>query len=319
MIRPVLLLALGIATQTWAAFERPSKQERARALGNLYEEPESIRPLFKPDADSFPIALPGPGDWLAQHIETGQSYDDYCKAPFNVPDVERHIIYLMPIGEFDDERSPSLAELRTYATAFFQMEVKLLPAYYPHELEFEPRTNPRTGQRQIRTPSVMTFLETRLPKDAFCLLGVTMQDLYPDPKWNFVFGEASLNHRVGIYSFVRDDPSFWGAPRPGNYRALILSRGLKTLVHETGHMFTMLHCIYFECVMNGSNHLAESDSRPQHLCPICLRKLHHAIGFDPFKRYQDLAHFYRRQKWYEDSDWVERRLATARQAAANKP
>ena len=311
MVKLTFLLALLVCSQAWAAFERPSEHERLRALGNLYEEPEAIRGFFRPDADCPPITLPGPGDWLTQHSESGQTFDEYRKAPTNAPDQERRVIYLMPIGEFDDERSPAIADLQKYAAAFFQMEVKLLPPYYPHELEFDPRKNRYTGQRQILTRAVTKFLLTRLPKDAFCLLGVTMEDLYPDPRWNFVFGEASLNDRVGIYSFVRHDPAFEGEARPADYRSTILRRSVKTLVHETGHMFTLLHCIYFDCVMNGANNLKESDAHPQHLCPVCLRKLHAAIGFDPRKRYEELSHFYRQQKWYDDSDWVKRRLQSA--------
>jgi archaemetzincin len=33
-----------------------------------------------------------------------------------------------------------------------------------------------------------------------------MEDLYPEPSWNFVFGQASLNERVGVYSFARYGP-----------------------------------------------------------------------------------------------------------------
>ena len=65
--------------------------------------------------------------------------------------------------------------------------------------------------------------------------------------------------------------------------------------------------------MNGSNHLAETDRAPQHPCPVCLRKLHHAIGFDPVKRYEDLARFYRARQWYDELDFVNRQLARAGQ------
>ena len=198
-------------------------------------------------------------------------------------------------------------DIRNYAAAFFQMEVKLLPAYQPHDLEFEPRQNPRAG-RQILTTSVMTFLKTKLPKDAYCLLGVTMTDLYPEPSWNFVFGEASLNERVGVYSFHRYDPTFWDEPRGKDYRSLILQRSCKVLAHEMAHMFGLPHCIYYDCVVDGSNGMNETDAQSQHLCPVCLRKLHYAIGFDAIKRYEDLARFYRRQKWFEEYDWVERQL-----------
>jgi len=141
------------------------------------------------------------------------------------------------------------------------------------------RTNRMTKRRQILTGDILSLFKTRLPSDAFCLLSITMEDLYPEPSWNFVFGEAAPRERVGVYSFARYDPAFFRQPRDANYRALLLRRSAKVLAHETAHMFGLRHCIYFHCVMNGSNHLEESDARPMHLCPVCLRKLQFSIGF----------------------------------------
>ena len=73
-------------------------------------------------------------------------------------------------------------------------------------------------------------------------------------------------------------------------------------------MFGLYHCIYYECGMNGSNHLDESDSRPIHLCPVCLRKLHHAIGFEVVERYKKLQAFYRRVGLADEAAWVGKRL-----------
>ena len=56
-------------------------------------------------------------------------------------------------------------------------------------------------------------------------------------------------------------------------------------------MFGVRHCIYYECLMNGSNHLQESDSRPLELCVVCLRKLQSNIKFDILERYKKLHEF----------------------------
>jgi archaemetzincin len=306
-----LAVALLAALGAQAAFERPTEAAQLAALGDLSGEPEALRRLLTPDADFFPITTPGPNDWLSFHRERGQSFTEYQRSGANRPDTARRIIYLLPLGEFGDEATPSLEELRTYAAAFFQMEVKILAPYRPHDEEFTPRRNPHSGQRQILAPDVMKFLQTRLPTDAYCLLGITMADLYPQASWNFVFGQASLAQRVGVYSFVRYDPAFWKEERGRDYQGLILRRSAKVLAHETAHMFGLPHCIYYDCVLNGSNHLDETDARPPHLCPVCLRKLHHAVGFDAVKRYEELDRFYRRQKWYEESDWIRRQLARA--------
>ena len=314
MRRPACLaVALFGTACAWGAFERPSENERLNALGNLFEEPEVLRHLLKPNDDFSPITPPGPDDWLSVHPEKGQTFEEYRDSDANRPDAKRHTIYLLPIGEFPEDAGPPLADLRAYAAAFFQREVKVLPAYVPHDLEFEPRKNPHSGQRQVLTGSIMDFLKTKLPADAYCLLGVTMTDLYPQRSWNFVFGQASLANRVSVYSFARYDPAFWGDERGKNYRNIILQRSCKVLVHETAHMFGLPHCIYYDCIVNGSNGMTETDAQPQHLCPVCLRKLHHAIGFDAVKRYQELAGFYRHHKWYEESDWVQRQLARTKQ------
>ncbi|UCE07471.1 MAG: hypothetical protein JSW07_05400, partial [bacterium] len=105
--------------------------------------------------------------------------------------------------------------------------------------------------------------------------------------WNFVFGQASLYDRVGVWSIYRNgDPD----ESEAMFR-LCLLRTIKTAVHEIGHILTIRHCIEYECVMNGSNHREESDQRPLYLCPVCLKKLCWNLGIDPLKRYKKLGTF----------------------------
>ena len=156
------------------------------------------------------------------------------------------------------------------------------------------RINPFTRKRQILSTDVLSYLRSLLTGGAFCLLAVTMGDLYPDPAWNFVFGEAFLRDWVGFFSFARYDPAFYGEKRGKDGREILLKRSCKVLVDKTDHMFFLAQCIYFRCVMNGSNHLQKSDSRPQFLCPVCLHKLHSSIEFDVVLRDERVLNFYRR-------------------------
>jgi archaemetzincin len=151
-----------------------------------------------------------------------------------------------------------------------------------------------------------------------------MVDLYPDESWNFVFGQASLRHRVGVYSFARYDPQFYGDGAPSHSerpadatrgggltpgkQKLMLRRSCKVLAHETCHMFGIQHCIYYCCLINGSNHLAESDARPLHLCPVDLRKLHHSVGFDVVERYRRLREFCKEAGFDDEVQWLTKRL-----------
>jgi archaemetzincin len=140
------------------------------------------------------------------------------------------------------------------------------------------------------------------------MLAVTMIDLYPEPSWNFVFGQASLADRVGVFSLARYDSRFYGKRRVDEPALSFLRRSCKILAHETGHMFGIRHCVFFNCLMNGSNSLGESDNQPIHLCPVDLRKMQQSVGFDMVERYRGIEQFYRRSGLIEEADWIRCRL-----------
>ena len=289
------------------AFEPPGPAERLRAIGTTTGLPETLKRALEPGADFKPIPVPRDGDWLAMHREDGQTFDEYVRSRPNRPTGNRKKIYLQPLGQFPPE-AVSLETLRQYSAAYFAMEVEILPPLSLTTATLTSRINPFTRKRQFLTTRILEKLESKLPDDAFCVLAVTMQDLYPDPSWNFVFGQASLRDRVGVYSFARYDPAFYGERKGPDYPKTLLRRSEKVLVHELAHMFGLQHCVYFHCVLNGSNHLGESDARPLHLCPICLRKLQYNIGFDVVSRYRNLLRFYQEAGFDEEARWVGKRL-----------
>ncbi len=286
----------------------PKKSEALVAIGNREDLQGIMKKALEPGRDFDPIPEPRPGDWLAEHPEKGQTFDDFSRIIPARPAEAQKRIYLQPLGEFAEERSPSLTVLREYAETYFQMEVILLPPKDIFGGPIRTRINPFINKLQVLTGDGLRLLKKGFPDDAYCLLGITMEDLYPDPFWNFVFGQVSLRHRIGIFSFARYDPVFYGKKRGRGYEQLLLRRSCKVLAHETAHMFFLKHCIFFRCVMNGSNHLDESDARPLNLCPVCMRKLQHVIGFDVRERYKGLRRFYRKLGLSSEKKWVEKRL-----------
>jgi archaemetzincin len=166
----------------------------------------------------------------------------------------------------------------------------------------------RTVRQYLTDDILFNVLLPRVKLGTFALLGVTMEDLYPEDSWNYVFGQASLAHRVGVYSLVRFYPEFRGEERTQEADRLGLIRSLKLVVHETGHLFGVHHCQTYACVMNGTNSLGETDSRPMHLCPECLRKFRWNIGFDPVQRYEALRAFYEKHGLAAEAEWVRKRL-----------
>jgi archaemetzincin len=299
-----ILLTPGMVTQ----FTPPTLAQRLAALGPLAGLPEALRLALQPGDDFQPLPEPGSNDWLANFAEAGQTFEQFVGSQPNHPDARRKKLYLQPLGDFRRSDGPPLDQLRQFMAAFFMMEVDLLPPLSLAQAHLTSRRNRLTGQVQLLTGDILNLLRTRLPEDGFALLGVTMTDLYPDSNWNFVFGQASPRDRVGIYSFARYDPRFYGQLAVANLGKLVLRRSCKVLAHETGHMFGIDHCIWYRCVMNGSNHLEEADARPLHLCPVDLRKLQSSIGFDVAERYRRLRDFDRQAGFEDEAQWLDKRL-----------
>jgi archaemetzincin len=150
------------------------------------------------------------------------------------------------------------------------------------------RTNPAIGHEQLLTTHVLQkLLPPRRPINAVAVLGLTTSDLWPGEGWNFVFGQADLRNRVGIYSLFR-----YGDPAAdADHFRLCLERTLKVAVHETGHMLGIQHCTAYECGMNGSNNLAELDRNLLGFCTECEQKVWWACRLDPRNRYKLLVKF----------------------------
>ena len=66
----------------------------------------------------------------------------------------------------------------------------------------------KSGNLQLHIPDVYKHLQSQWPPEAFCVVGITMIDLYPNESWNFVFGQANPAAGVGVFSFARYDPLF---------------------------------------------------------------------------------------------------------------
>jgi archaemetzincin len=237
-----------------------------------------------------PKTAPGPHDWLAQHDEQGQTLKEYLAGdPVRVTDTLK-ALYLVRVGDFSAKEAKLMDLTREYLALHFQLTVhELAPVAASAIPELARRQNPLQGQLQWNSEWILTELLPKLrPADGVALMALTAVDLWPGPGWNFVFGQASISQQVGVWSFARhgDLHTEW---------RLALTRTLKVAAHEAGHMFSMHHCIAFECVMNGGNHLQETDQCPLEPSPVSLAKLAEATRADPTKRFAEERAFLQRE------------------------
>lgn len=227
-----------------------------------------------------------PGDWLESHKESGQTYRQYTKSNPVRLTKERNVLYVVPLGEFNEKQEEIVKLSTEFLGLYFNCKTKQLPTISLDEIPAKARrVHPSWGVRQILSTYVLNdVLRPKLPDDAAALIALTSSDLYPADDWNFVFGQASLRHRVGVWSIFRNGDL-------ATEFKTVLRRTLQTATHETGHMFSIKHCIAYECNMCGSNGRAESDRRPLYCCPECAAKIWWATDSDPAKRYERLVKF----------------------------
>uniref|UniRef100_A0A8C9PP97 Archaemetzincin-2 n=1 Tax=Spermophilus dauricus TaxID=99837 RepID=A0A8C9PP97_SPEDA len=269
------------------------------ALLSQYEklegEQQLMKEAFQPTSDLYgPIILQSQSDWIISHPEAPQDFEQFFSNPNRkMPSPEKHII--------SEEYTKWL---KGYCEAFFYgMSVKLLEPISVSATRCSCRVNDHTRNLQIHAGHILKFLKKKKPEDAFY-------------SWNFVFGQASLTDGVGIFSFARYGSDSYSSHYKGTVKKLhkkssndyaifdnyfipeitsvLLLRSCKTLSHEMGHIFGLRHCQWLTCLMQGSNHLEKADRRPLNLCPICLRKLQCAIGFNIAERYKALV------RWIDD-------------------
>ncbi len=295
-----------------ATTSKPAAEDRSRAK-RLAGQIEKLRPLHTK------LGRPRPGDWRAGPgaDEPGQTFAEYLRCRPVRPVGTRRILYIQPLGDFSKTQRKIVDLSADFMGLYFNLPVKVhkdLPlSVIPRRAR---RVHPTWGVKQVLSTYVLDeVLAPRLPADAAACIAFTTSDLWPGAGWNFVFGQASLRQRVGVWSIHRNGDPDAGAAA---FR-LCLLRTLKTATHETGHMFSMRHCTAYECNMCGSNHLEESDRRPLSLCPECLGKVCWATRTEPIGRFGKLLEFARRYGFKTEADIYARSIKALGGQVPSKP
>jgi len=324
------------------------RESAARKPGEKGPMPLAFRvpPSAGPGACA-PITLPFVGEWLDEHEERGQTVSSFTRMCMRViPHTHVRVIEIVPLGKFGRGKQQGcdigidLDALQRYMEAFFCLPCRLAKPMSLKTVSAQSREGSE-GQLQVEASEVFdALLRRKKDRDVLCSVAITMADLYchkDGVAWNFIFGQARLMDGVGVYSFARYAPGGYPIAWQGSFEEtikafdiskkdvgsapsikqpihtksdmLLMQRCAKVMTHETGHIFGIKHCIYYNCLMNGANHLEEFDKKPLHLCPVCLRKLHISIGFQNIPRYNQLNNFYAGMGWVKCAEWAAAKLS----------
>jgi archaemetzincin len=129
------------------------------------------------------------------------------------------------------------------------------------------------GRGQYNSTDLLMHLKSHYPAleqgPGVCTLALVPFDLFI-PILTYVFGEAEVGGNVAVVSYHRLAPERYGLP-PDN--ALLLARFVKEVVHELGHVFSLIHCSAQSCVMHSSSYVEEIDLKEQSFCRACASEL----------------------------------------------
>jgi archaemetzincin len=295
-IAGLLIVLAGSAYLSWIHRHKPAPAETPAPVLDTADQAllNLIGLSGKLEALQQPLCPPQEEDWLAEHAEDGQTFSEFlevCPAPIAA---ELTTFYLQPIGLFTKTQNQLLQETGRGLELFYGYKVVVLPSIALTTIpKSARRINSQTRQLQILTTYVLDeVLKPRRPKDAVAVLALSAPDLWAGKDWNFLFGQASLSDRVGVWSIAR-----FGNPDESTaaYQSC-LNRMLGIALHESGHMLGITHCTAWNCCMNGTNNLDESDRHPLWFCAECQPKVWWACSLNPVTQTANMARFAQQRK-----------------------
>jgi archaemetzincin len=131
-----------------------------------------------------------------------------------------------------DERTLALVAMEL--EAFFARPVRFAPDLDLARIPASAQRTTRGYGLQVQSLYVLdSLLVPERPPDAWVFVALSTLDLYPEPSWNFVFGQARPERGVGVWSLARfaEPGTQRGSER--NERTFLL-RTVRTASHEIG-------------------------------------------------------------------------------------
>ena len=125
------------------------------------------------------------------------------------------------------------------------------------------------SRRQYDANGLLKMVSDHAPVEALKVIGMLRVDLYI-PILTYIFGQASLNGRVGVVSLYRLRNEHYGLEPDYD---LLIERFSKVTLHELGHTFGLIHCNNPVCVMRSSTYVEDLDQKTKSFCYRCMEEL----------------------------------------------
>jgi archaemetzincin len=180
-----------------------------------------------------------------------------ASAATNTPPPGR-VLYVQPLGNCSDQ-AQEVTDVVAALRAFYSIEVRVLDCQaLPAATYYPPR-------KRYRAERLLEYLNQRLPKDGWRILGLTAVDIsttkdnYPD--WG-VMGLGELPGTATVISAFR-------CRKKSRNAAHAAERLAKVAVHEIGHTLGLPHCPTLGCLMENAMGKVTTTDRERDFCPKC--------------------------------------------------
>ncbi len=173
-------------------------------------------------------------------------------------------IHLLPLGGASPDLAGALAGPLRQA---FHAEVDM------REFTLDPEPFFDGARGQYNSTDLLMHLKSHYPPLAenpgIRTIALVPFDLFI-PILTYVFGEAEVGGNVAVVSYYRLDPQRYGLPQD---HALLSARLVKEVIHEIGHVFSLIHCTTQSCVMHSSSYVEDIDLKEHSFCRVCSSEL----------------------------------------------
>ena len=167
-------------------------------------------------------------------------------------------LYVQPLGSCAG-KAPGVDEVVASLRAFYSIDVRVLAC---QEL---PKTAYYPPRQRYRAERLLTYLNQRMPKDGWRILGLTEVDISTTkdefPDWG-VMGLGELPGTATVISGFR-------CRKKARNQSHAIERLAKVAVHEIGHTLGLPHCPTRGCLMEDAMGKVTTTDRERDFCPAC--------------------------------------------------
>jgi archaemetzincin len=171
---------------------------------------------------------------------------------------------VLPIGDVPEIAAKTIA---AHILGYLNLDSDILPRVKHPEYAHDER------RLQYNAGAILKALDLASFPDYAKIIGVLDVDIFV-PILTHVYGEAKQGGKFGLVSLYRLKRQLDGSTSPA---PVMLERTAKVALHETGHLFNLLHCMDERCIMHFSGGIEELDQMPLLFCRYCSAYLRDAI------------------------------------------